>query len=81
MVVAPELLSGLNAKQLRELARDLIAQIANRDQAISARELRISERELQISERDQQIASLGQTHHQQGSRDRVSPGQDRPAHT
>ena len=61
MVVAPELLSGLNAKQLRELARDLIAQIANRDQAISARELRISERELQISERDQQIASLGQT--------------------
>ena len=61
MVVAPELLSGLNAKQLRELARDLIAQIANRDQAISARELRISERELQISERDQQIASLSQT--------------------
>ena len=51
MVVAPELLSGLNAKQLRELARNLIAQVACRDQAISAREL-------QISERDQQIASL-----------------------
>jgi len=31
MVIAPESLSGLNAKQLRELARDLIAQIANRD--------------------------------------------------
>ena len=54
MVVAPELLSGLNAKQLRELARNLIAQVACRDQAISAREL-------QISERDQQIASLDQT--------------------
>ena len=34
MVVAPELLSGLNAEQLRELARDLIAQIANRDKSI-----------------------------------------------
>jgi transposase len=33
MVVAPELLSGLNAKQLRELARNLIAQVACRDQA------------------------------------------------
>ena len=54
MVVAPELLSGLNAKQLRELARNLIAQVACRDQAISVREL-------QISERDQQIASLDQT--------------------
>ena len=47
MVVAPELLSSLNAKQLRELARDLIAQIANRDHAISGL--------------DQQIASLDQT--------------------
>jgi len=45
--VAPELLSSLNAKQLRELARDLIAQIANRDHAISGL--------------DQQIASLDQT--------------------
>lgn len=53
MVVAPELLSGLNAKQLRELARDLIAQIAHRDQAISTHEL-------QLNERNQQIASLGQ---------------------
>jgi transposase len=61
MVIAPELLPGLNAKQLRELARDLIAQIASRDQAISARDPRINERESQLSERDQQIASLDQT--------------------
>ena len=47
MVVAPELLSSLNAEQLRELARDLIAQVTSRDQA--------------ISERDQQIAGLDQT--------------------
>jgi transposase len=61
MVVAPELLSGLNAKQLRELSRDLIAQIAKHDQEISARDLQIGERNLQISVRDQQIASLDQT--------------------
>jgi transposase len=54
MVVAPELLSGLNARQLRELALDLIAQIASND-------LQISQDEIQIKERDQQIASLDQT--------------------
>jgi transposase len=32
MVVAPESLSGLNAEQLRELARDLIGTIAHQDQ-------------------------------------------------
>ena len=60
MVIAPELLSGLNAKQLRELARDLIAQIANRDQSIHARNLQIVERNLHINALDQQITSLDQ---------------------
>ena len=54
MVVAPESLLGLNAKQLRELARDLIAQIASRDQQIAGFDQ-------QISGLDQQIASLDQT--------------------
>ena len=54
MIVAPALLSGLNAKQLRELASDLIAQVARND-------LQISQHEIQIRERDQQIASLDQT--------------------
>ena len=54
MVVATELLSGLNAEQLRELVTDLIAQVARNDQAISARNL-------QINALDQQIASLDQT--------------------
>ena len=46
MVVAPESLLHLNAEQLHALTRDLIAQIANREQ--------------QINERDQQIATLDQ---------------------
>jgi len=54
MVVAPESLPGLNAKQLREIARDLIAQIASRDQQIASFDQ-------QISGLDQQIASLDQT--------------------
>jgi transposase/polyhydroxyalkanoate synthesis regulator phasin len=54
MVVAPELLSGLNAEQLRELVTDLIAQVARNDQEISARNV-------QINTLDQQIASLDQT--------------------
>ena len=60
MVVAPELLSGLNAKQLRELARDLITQVASRDQAISTRDLQIDERDRHINVLDQQITSLDQ---------------------
>jgi transposase len=60
MVVAPELLAGLNAKQLRELARDLIAQVASRDQAISARDQQIDEHNLHIDALDQQITSLDQ---------------------
>jgi len=60
MVVAPELLSGLNAKQLRELARELIAEVANRDRAILARDLQIDEHNLHINVLDQQITSLDQ---------------------
>jgi hypothetical protein len=51
MVVAPELLSGLNAEKLRELVTDLIAQVARNDQTISARNV-------QINALDQQIVSL-----------------------
>ena len=54
MVVAPELLSDLNAEQLRELVTDLIAQVARNDQEISARNQ-------QIDALDQQITSLDQT--------------------
>jgi transposase len=43
MVVAPELLSSLNAKQLRELARDLIAQISNKDREILYRQAKIDQ--------------------------------------
>jgi transposase len=54
MVVAPESLPGLNAKQLRELACDLIAKIASRDHQIAGFDR-------QIAGRDRQIASLDQT--------------------
>ena len=60
MVVTPELLTGLNAKQLRELARDLITQVASRDQAISTRDLQIDERDRHINALDHQITSLDQ---------------------
>lgn len=61
MVVALELLSSLNAKQLRELVTDLIAQVSRNDQEIRARGLQIDERNLHINALDQQIASLDQT--------------------
>ena len=48
MVVAPESLPVLNAKQLRKLARDLIAQIASRDR--------------QIADFGEQIAGLERNH-------------------
>lgn len=60
MVVAPELLSSLNAKQLRELVTDLISQVSRNDQEIRARDLQIDERNLHINTLDQQIASLDQ---------------------
>ena len=54
MVVAPESLSSLNAKQLRELACDLIAKIAHQDQQHNQE---ITERDLQIASLDQAITS------------------------
>ena len=55
MVVAPELLSSLNAKQLRELARDLIEQVANRDQVISESNQQIASLDQAISSKDREI--------------------------
>jgi polyhydroxyalkanoate synthesis regulator phasin len=58
MVVAPESLSGLNAEQLRELARDLIAQIANRDQTISSKDREILYRQTKIDQLTHEMAVL-----------------------
>jgi polyhydroxyalkanoate synthesis regulator phasin len=58
MVVAPESLSGLNAEQLRELACDLIAQIANRDQTISSQDREILYRQTKIDQLTHEMAVL-----------------------
>ena len=58
MVVAPELLSDLNAEQLRELARDLIAQISNRDQQIASLDQAISSKDREILYRQAKIDQL-----------------------
>ena len=58
MVVAPELLSGLNAKQLRKLARDLIAQIANRDKQITGLDQSIFSKDREILYRQAKIDQL-----------------------
>jgi len=58
MVVAPELLSGLNAKQLRELARDLIAQIASRDKQITGLDQSILSKDREILYRQAKIDQL-----------------------
>ena len=55
MVVAPELLSGLNAEQLRELARDLIAQVASRDQQITSLDQAITSKDREILYRQAKI--------------------------
>ena len=57
MVVAPESLPGLNAKQLREIVTDLIAQAARNGQEIRVRGVQIDECNLHIHALDQQIAS------------------------
>ncbi len=57
MVVAPESLSSLNAEQLRELARDLIAQVARQDAQITHSDQQITQRDLQIASLDQAITS------------------------
>ena len=61
MVVAPESLPGLNAKQLRELVTDLIAQAARNDLQIRALDVQIDERNLHIHALDEQIAGLDKT--------------------
>ena len=58
MVVAPELLSDLNAEQLRELAHDLIAQISNRDQQIAGLDQTISSKDREILYRQAKIDQL-----------------------
>ena len=58
MVVAPELLSGLNAEQLRELARDLIAQVASRDQQITSLDQTITSKDREILYRQAKIDQL-----------------------
>ena len=58
MVVAPELLSGLNAEQLRELARDLIAQIAHRDQSLITKDREILYRQAKIDQLTHEMAVL-----------------------
>ena len=68
MVVAPELRSGLNAEQLRELARDLIAQVASRDQQITSLDQAITRKDREILYR-------------QAKPSQAKPSQDRPAHT
>jgi transposase len=58
MVVAPESLPDLNAKQLRELACDLIAQIASRDQQIAGLDQTISSKDREILYRQAKIDQL-----------------------
>ena len=58
MVVAPESLPGLNAKQLREFACDLIAQIASRDQQIAGLDQTISSKDREIVYRQAKIDQL-----------------------
>ena len=58
MVVAPESLPVLNAKQLRELARDLIAQIAGRDRQIASLDQTISSKDREILYRQAKIDQL-----------------------
>ena len=54
--MAPELLSGLNAEQLRELARDLIAQIAHRDQSLINKDREILYRQAKIDQLTHEMA-------------------------
>ena len=58
MVVAHESLPDLNAKQLREIVTDLIAQAARNDLQIRALDVQIGERNLHIHALDEQIAGF-----------------------
>ena len=55
MVIEPELLSDLNAEQLRELMTDLIAQVARNDQEISALDQQITSLEQTLCSKDREI--------------------------
>jgi transposase len=58
MVATPESLTSLNAEQLRELARDLIAKVvARQGQQITQHDQQISELDLQIASLDQAISN------------------------
>ena len=58
MVVAPESLASLNAEQLRELARDLIAQIAQHSQQISSKDREILYRQAKSDQLTHEMAVL-----------------------
>jgi len=53
----PESLTSLNAEQLRELARDLIAKVARQGQQITQNDQQISELDLQIASLDRAISN------------------------
>lgn len=57
MVATPESLTSLNAEQLRELARDLIAKVARQGRQITQHDQQISELDLQIASLDQAISN------------------------
>ncbi|MEO7399692.1 MAG: IS66 family transposase [Polaromonas sp.] len=58
MVVALESLPSLNTEQLRELASDLIAQIANRDQVIASKDREFQYRQAKIDKLTHEMAVL-----------------------
>lgn len=58
MVVAPESLTSLNAEQLRELAHDLIAKIANKDQELQRKDREILHRQTKIDQLTHEMAVL-----------------------
>ncbi|MEO6972817.1 MAG: IS66 family transposase [Rhodoferax sp.] len=55
MVANPESLTSLNAEQLRELARGLIAKVARKDTQITQRDLQIASLDQAISSKDREI--------------------------
>ena len=58
MVVALESLPSLNAEQLRTLAAELIAQIAQKSQIITERDSDILYRQAKIDKRTHELATL-----------------------
>lgn len=55
MVVALESLPNLTAGQLRDLAGDLITQLANQDKQLAERDQQISQRDQAIASKDREI--------------------------